>query len=98
MISDDLIKAQLAKTLETTDFPALGSKYAGKVRDCYIKDNRRIIVVTDRISAFDVVLGTIPFKGQVLNQIAAYWFEVTKQLASNHVLELPAVSYTHLRA
>jgi len=89
MISDDLIKAQLAKTLETTDFPELGEKYAGKVRDCYIKDNRRIIVVTDRISAFDVVLGTIPFKGQVLNQIAAYWFEVTKQLASNHVIEVP---------
>ena len=89
MISDELIKAQLSKTLETTDFPTLGSKYAGKVRDCYVKDNRRIIVVTDRISAFDVVLGTIPFKGQVLNQIAAYWFEVTKQLASNHVLEVP---------
>ena len=89
MISDDLIKAQLAKTLETTNFPALGKKYAGKVRDCYTKDNRRTIVVTDRISAFDVVLGTIPFKGQVLNQIAAYWFEVTKHLASNHVLEVP---------
>src|ERR1039458_866120 len=89
MISDDLIKAQRAKTLETTDFPLLGNKYAGKVRDCYTKDNRRTIVVTDRISAFDVVLGTIPFKGQVLNQIAAYWFEVTKQLASNHVLEVP---------
>ncbi len=67
MISDDLIKAQLAKTLEGTDFPTMGSKYTGKVRDCYIKDNRRTIVVTDRISAFDVVLGTIPFKGQVLN-------------------------------
>ena len=89
MISDELIRAQLAKTLETTDFPTLGQKYAGKVRDCYIKDNRRIIGVTDRISAFDVVLGTIPFKGQVLNQIAAYWFEVTKQLVSNHVLEVP---------
>jgi len=46
-------------------------------------------VVTDRISAFDVVLGTIPFKGQVLNQIAAYWFDVTKHLASNHVLDVP---------
>jgi hypothetical protein len=46
-------------------------------------------VVTDRISAFDVVLGTIPFKGQVLNQIAAYWFESTKQIASNHVLSVP---------
>jgi phosphoribosylaminoimidazole-succinocarboxamide synthase len=89
MISDDLIKAQLARTLESTDFPALGKKYVGKVRDCYTTDNRRTIVVTDRISAFDVVLGTIPFKGQVLNQIAAYWFDVTKHLASNHVLEVP---------
>lgn len=89
MISDDLIKSQLAKTLETTNFATLGKKYEGKVRDCYVKDNRRTIVVTDRISAFDVVLGTIPFKGQVLNQIAAYWFEVTKHLASNHVLDVP---------
>jgi phosphoribosylaminoimidazole-succinocarboxamide synthase len=89
MISDALIKAQLAKTLEATNFPTLGEKYAGKVRDCYTKNNQRTIVVTDRISAFDVVLGTIPFKGQVLNQIAAYWFETTKHLASNHVLDVP---------
>jgi phosphoribosylaminoimidazole-succinocarboxamide synthase len=89
MISDALIKAQLSKTLQSTDFPELGSKYAGKVRDCYTKDNRRTIVVTDRISAFDVVLGTIPFKGQVLNQIAAYWFDVTKHMASNHVIDVP---------
>jgi phosphoribosylaminoimidazole-succinocarboxamide synthase len=46
-------------------------------------------VVTDRISAFDVVLGTIPFKGQVLNQIAAYWFDSTRQIASNHVINVP---------
>ena len=89
MVSNDLIRAQLAKTLEKTDFPELGSKYVGKVRDCYSKNGKRTIVVTDRISAFDVVLGTIPFKGQVLNQIAAYWFESTKQIASNHVLSVP---------
>ena len=64
------------------------------MRDCYIKDNRRVIVVTDRISAFDVVLGTIPFKGQVLNQIAAYWFEVTKHLASNHIIDVPDPTVT----
>lgn len=89
MISNDLIEAQLGKTLEKTDFPTLGTKYEGKVRDCYTKNDLRTIVVTDRISAFDVVLGTIPFKGQVLNQIAAYWFDVTKHLASNHVVDLP---------
>jgi phosphoribosylaminoimidazole-succinocarboxamide synthase len=89
MISDDILKAQLKKTLDKTSFSDLGAKYEGKVRDCYTRDGRRIIVVTDRISAFDVVLGTIPFKGQVLNQIAASWFEATAQLAPNHVVSVP---------
>jgi phosphoribosylaminoimidazole-succinocarboxamide synthase len=94
MVSNELIRAQLVKTLEKTDFPELGSKYVGKVRDCYSKNGKRTIVVTDRISAFDVVLGTIPFKGQVLNQIAAYWFESTRQIASNHVLSVPDPTVT----
>jgi phosphoribosylaminoimidazole-succinocarboxamide synthase len=89
MVSNELIRAQLTKTLEKTDLPELGTKYTGKVRDCYSKDGKRTIVVTDRISAFDVVLGTIPFKGQVLNQIAAYWFNSTRQIASNHVISVP---------
>ena len=79
MVSDDILKAQLARTLDRTDFPELGEKYQGKVRDCYTKGGKRIIVVTDRLSAFDVVLGTIPFKGQVLNQIAAHWFELARR-------------------
>jgi phosphoribosylaminoimidazole-succinocarboxamide synthase len=62
-IDPDLLRAQCAKTLDRTDFEALGPKYEGKVRDCYVKDGKRTIVVTDRISAFDRVLGTIPFKG-----------------------------------
>jgi phosphoribosylaminoimidazole-succinocarboxamide synthase len=89
MVSEDVIRAQLDHTLEHTDLPGLGAKYEGKVRDCYIKDGKRIIVVTDRISAFDVVLGTIPFKGQVLNRLAAYWFEETASLVPNHVLSVP---------
>ncbi len=89
MVSPDIIKAQLSKTLEGTNFPTLGEKYKGKVRDCYSKGGRRTIIVTDRISAFDVVLGTIPFKGQVLNQIAKYWFDLTKHLAPNHVIDVP---------
>jgi phosphoribosylaminoimidazole-succinocarboxamide synthase len=94
MVSDDQIRAQLSKTLAKTDLPTLGKKYEGKVRDCYTKGGRRTIVVTDRISAFDVVLGTIPFKGQVLNQIAAYWFDSTKQLASNHIIDVPDPTVT----
>jgi phosphoribosylaminoimidazole-succinocarboxamide synthase len=89
MVADDVIRAQLTRTLEKTSFPTLGAKYEGKVRDCYTRDGKRTIVVTDRISAFDVVLGTIPFKGQVLNRIAAHWFELTKALVPNHVLSVP---------
>lgn len=89
MITEDVIRAQLDRTLDRTDFDELGEKYEGKVRDCYVRDGRRTIVVTDRLSAFDVVLGTIPFKGQVLNQMAAYWFEATRHLAPNHVLSVP---------
>lgn len=85
----ETIRAQLGKTLDRTDFPELGEKYEGKVRDCYVRDGRRTIVVTDRLSAFDVVLGTIPFKGQVLNQMAAFWFEATADLAPNHVINVP---------
>lgn len=88
-IDPDLLRAQCAKTLDRTDFEALGPKYEGKVRDCYVKDGKRTIVVTDRISAFDRVLGTIPFKGQVLNQIAAFWFDRTREVAPNHVLAVP---------
>lgn len=89
VIDESLLRAQLAKTLDATDFPTLGEKYEGKVRDCYTKDGKRTLIVSDRLSAFDVVLGTIPFKGQVLNQMAAYWFEVTKDLVPNHVISVP---------
>ncbi len=84
-----IVEKQLPHTLEKTDFKNLGSLYEGKVRDCYITKDRRVIVVTDRLSAFDRVLGTIPFKGQVLNQIADYWFKQTEGLAKNHVLSVP---------
>ena len=57
------------------------------MRDSYITDDkRRYIVVTDRVSCFDVVVGTLPFKGQVLNQIAAFWFDKTRAIAPNHLL------------
>ena len=89
-VSDDVLRAQLGRTLDGTDFVGLGRRYAGKVRDNYTTaDDRRILVATDRISAFDVVLGTIPFKGQVLNQLAQYWFEETAAVAPNHLISVP---------
>jgi phosphoribosylaminoimidazole-succinocarboxamide synthase len=90
MVDDALLAANLGNTLGATDLRALGAKYEGKVRDNYTTaDGRRFIVVTDRISAFDRVLGTIPFKGQVLNRLAAWWFEKTRDVAKNHLVRVP---------
>ncbi len=63
--------------------------YQGKVRDNYIVKDQRVIVSTDRLSAFDRIITSIPFKGQVLNMAAAFWFEKTKQIVPNHVVSVP---------
>ena len=94
MITTDQIAQQIPYTLKGTNFPNLGERYEGKVRDNYTfrdKDGvlKRIIVVTDRLSAFDRVITTIPFKGQVLNQMAEFWFDQTKDIIGNHVIEFP---------
>lgn len=87
---EHLVRQALRSPLERTDFLELGTQYVGKVRDNYTtRDGRRIIVVTDRISAFDRVLGTLPLKGQLLNKVAAWWFEKTAGAAKNHVLDVP---------
>ncbi len=75
-------------------FNVLGERYSGKVRENFSRDGERLIIVTDRVSAFDCVLGTIPFKGQVLNKLAAYWFEVTGDLFPNHIIEVPDATAT----
>jgi phosphoribosylaminoimidazole-succinocarboxamide synthase len=84
-----LLRELCGRTLERTDFAGLGRREEGKVRDCYIGEKQRTIVVTDRISCFDVVVGTLPLKGQVLNQLAAFWFERTRALAPNHLISVP---------
>ena len=83
------LTAQLAHTLESTDFSGLGAKYTGKVRDVYHRDDRLVIVTTDRVSAFDHVLGTIPFKGQILTELAQAGFSDTADILPNHVLAHP---------
>ncbi len=88
-ITEDRIKKQLKSTLERTGIPALGEKYSGKVRDCYSRGSVRFLVSTDRLSAFDVVLTTIPYKGQVLNQTSLFWFKNTQDIVQNHVLGVP---------
>jgi len=89
MMTDDLLRAQLPHTLRQLDLPALGQLYRGKVRDNYSRGDRIVMVTTDRISAFDHVLGTIPFKGEVLSRLTAFWFERVKDLAPVHLVEVP---------
>lgn len=75
--------------IKSVDLKGYGKKYQGKVRDCYIVGEKRILITTDRISAFDVILGFIPEKGAVLNQLAAFWFEKTKDIIPNHLIFVP---------
>jgi len=88
MLSKDVLKKQLKYTLEKTSLD-IGKKYEGKVRDNYVLGDKRLIITTDRISAFDRVLGTLPFKGQVLNETAAFWFDKTAKIIPNHVIDVP---------
>jgi phosphoribosylaminoimidazole-succinocarboxamide synthase len=83
------LAAQLPFTLDATDFPALGEKYQGKVRDTYAKGDRLVLITTDRLSAFDHVLTTLPFKGDLLNTLAHFWFKKTAHVVKNHVLDMP---------
>jgi len=77
-----------------SEFDALGHRYSGKVRENFTRGGERIIVVTDRVSAFDVVLGTIPFKGQVLNRLTQHWFEQSREIMPNHVIDVPDAQCT----
>lgn len=78
------------KALTEAFIPELPNYYRGKVRENYdLADGRRIIIATDRISAFDRILACIPLKGEVLTQTARYQFEQTKDICPNHVLDYP---------
>jgi phosphoribosylaminoimidazole-succinocarboxamide synthase len=83
--------------LQDTDFDFLGRKISGKVRDIYDQGDRLILVTTDRHSSFDRIIAHVPWKGQVLNQISAWWFEKTKDIVPNHVLAIPDPNATVAR-
>ena len=85
----NIIKNQLPYTLDEFDAENLGQRYKGKVRENFHLDNEIIMVTTDRVSAFDQVLGTIPFKGQILTEIANFWFEKTGHFVPNHIISSP---------
>jgi phosphoribosylaminoimidazole-succinocarboxamide synthase len=89
MISRDELLQLLPSALGETNLP-LSGREQGKVRDWYdLSDGRRLIVTTDRLSAFDRILARVPYKGQVLNQLSAWWFGQTQDIIPNHIVSLP---------
>jgi phosphoribosylaminoimidazole-succinocarboxamide synthase len=90
MMDKAALKSYAGYVLEDATIPELPNHYRGKVRDNYdLPDGRRIIIASDRLSAFDRNLASIPLKGQVLTQTAKFWFEATADICPNHVIEYP---------
>lgn len=85
-VTEEQIRAAFNQTIAKIEFDQADVSHHGKVRDSFIINNKRVIVVSDRVSAFDFILGTIPFKGAVLNQIAAWWFNQLDKIDINHHL------------
>lgn len=84
-----ILETLLPNAFQETLLPLAG-KQSGKVRDWYpLGDQQRLLITTDRLSAFDRILAAVPYKGQVLNQLSAWWFEHTADIVDNHLLDLP---------
>ena len=94
-MTPDQIRLQLDATVKETRFDFLGNRYGGKVRDTYVYEDQLVLITSDRISAFDHILRqTIPFKGQVLNRLAAWFFGHTADIVPNHIVSLPDPNVT----
>jgi phosphoribosylaminoimidazole-succinocarboxamide synthase len=85
------------QTLRGTNFPELGERLEGKVRDVYLRPHDVVLVATDRHSSFDRIIAYVPGKGEVLNRLSAFWFEQTKDIIPNHVLAVPDPNVTVAR-
>jgi phosphoribosylaminoimidazole-succinocarboxamide synthase len=96
-ISDAAIRAALPLALDESHLPLQG-RATGKVRDWYwLESARRLFVTTDRLSAFDRILARVPFKGQVLNQLSAWWFETTRDIVENALISVPDPNVSVMR-
>jgi phosphoribosylaminoimidazole-succinocarboxamide synthase len=90
MVDNAPLARHLDRVLADATIPELPNHYRGKVRDNYdLPDGRRLIIATDRLSAFDRNIAAIPFKGEVLTQIARFWFDRTEDICQNHVIGYP---------
>jgi len=88
MVEEEQLKRLLPLAFRGSELPLPG-KSSGKVRDSYDLPQGRLLVTTDRLSAFDRVLAHVPYKGQVLNQLAAWWFAQTASVIENHIISVP---------
>lgn len=88
-MDERLLRQQIPFVLKGSHFQGLGKQYIGKVRDNYTQGNRRILITSDRLSAFDRVIAHIPFKGQVLNAMTKFWFKETESICPNYVKDYP---------
>ena len=98
MLDEQTIAQALDQALGGVDLPFLGERTRGKVRDIYRHGDQLLLITTDRLSAFDRILGLVPFKGQVLNQLAAFWFEETRDIIGNHLIATPDPNVTVAKA
>ncbi len=90
MIAREALYDYIPQALQGLELDWPPGSEQGKVRDIFLlPDSRRLIATTDRLSAFDRILTAIPFKGQVLNELSAFWFEKTGDIVPNHIIEVP---------
>jgi phosphoribosylaminoimidazole-succinocarboxamide synthase len=90
MLNRDILEQTIPQALEAVEIDWPHNHARGKVRDLFsLPEDRWLIVTTDRLSAFDRILTAVPFKGQVLNQLSAFWFERTANIVPNHIIDVP---------
>ncbi|MDZ7705937.1 MAG: phosphoribosylaminoimidazolesuccinocarboxamide synthase [Trueperaceae bacterium] len=101
MIDEATLYDVLPQALDTFDMPELGTPFKGKVRDLYRvtrhKRHKLVLITTDRLSAFDRVLGLVPYKGQILNELSAFWFRHCEDIVGNHLIATPDPNITVAR-
>lgn len=88
-LTGNQIVAAMPHALSACDLPELGPVLRGKVRDSYVLDDKRLLITTDRLSGFDRVIGLVPYKGQVLNQLSRFWFDAIADIVPSHMVGTP---------
>lgn len=96
-VSREFLLEHLSSALSSVSLQKYEKEASGKVREIHEHEGKKILITTDRQSAFDRVLASIPFKGQVLNKLSAYWFDQTRDILPNHCLAVPDANVTIAR-